>query len=138
MNFRQRIGNLTAQRVFLLLEALFHLMAARIALGLLPYRLYERLLKVETPVAARIDTVTAKAVGSAVSRMAGMIPWRSDCLPQATAAQWMLRRRKISTRLCIGVALEHEPFHAHAWLVHHSVVLTGRKGHNRFRTIRSY
>jgi hypothetical protein len=38
------------------------------------------------------------------------------CLPRALAAQAMLRRRGIVSRLCLGVAREGEAFAAHAWI----------------------
>jgi Transglutaminase-like superfamily len=129
---------MTARRFFLLIEALLHLAAARLALGVLPFRMYERLLKTRSTTDPGLHATTARAVGSAVHRIAGIVPWRSDCLIQATAAQWMLRRRKVPTRLHIGVAPEQAAVSAHAWLVYESHVLTGRRGHTRFRTIHVY
>jgi hypothetical protein len=38
------------------------------------------------------------------------------CLPRALAAQTMLRRRGIASRLCLGVAREGGALAAHAWL----------------------
>jgi len=40
----------------------------------------------------------------------------SACLPRALAAQAMLRRRGITSRLCIGVAREDGAIAAHAWV----------------------
>lgn len=40
----------------------------------------------------------------------------SSCLPQALAAQAMLRRRGISSRLCLGVAHNEGILAAHAWV----------------------
>jgi hypothetical protein len=138
MNLQQRCRNLTGQRLCLLVEALFHLAAARLALGMLPYRRYERLLGPAPCPAQDFPVVAAQAVGSAVRRAAALVPWRSDCLLQATAALWMLRRRKAAARLHIGVAAGGNPLIAHAWLTYESAVLTGRRGHRRFHTIRTY
>ncbi len=38
------------------------------------------------------------------------------CLPRAVAAQAMLRRRGIISRLCLGVACDDGAFSAHAWI----------------------
>jgi hypothetical protein len=41
---------------------------------------------------------------------------RALCLPRALAAQTMLRRRGIASRLCLGVAREAGELVAHAWV----------------------
>jgi Transglutaminase-like superfamily len=47
----------------------------------------------------------------------GASTWMSAaCLPRALAAQAMLRRRGIASRLCLGVAREGDALLAHAWV----------------------
>ena len=47
----------------------------------------------------------------------GPKPWmQAACLPRALAAQAMLRRRGVASRLCLGVAREGQELSAHAWL----------------------
>lgn len=49
----------------------------------------------------------------------GAMPWlNAGCLPRALAAQAMLRRRGIASRVCLGVAREAEGSGvlAHAWV----------------------
>jgi Transglutaminase-like superfamily len=49
----------------------------------------------------------------------GPKPWmNAACLPRALAAQAMLRRRGIASRLCLGVTRERDDraLSAHAWL----------------------
>lgn len=47
----------------------------------------------------------------------GAKPWMNAlCLPRALAAQAMLRRRGIASRLCLGVAREGGALAAHAWI----------------------
>jgi hypothetical protein len=44
-------------------------------------------------------------------------PWLNAlCLPRALAVHAMLRRRGISSRLCLGVAREDHALIAHAWV----------------------
>src|SRR5947207_2941389 len=40
----------------------------------------------------------------------------AKCLPRALAAQAMLRRRGIASKLCLGVARENGALSAHAWI----------------------
>ena len=44
-----------------------------------------------------------REVGGIVRTVAFHLPFRAACLPQAMAAQWMLRRRGVSSRLTFGV-----------------------------------
>ncbi len=44
-----------------------------------------------------------RTVGRVVGRVARRLPFEALCLPQAMAAQWMLRRRGVSAHLWIGV-----------------------------------
>lgn len=47
----------------------------------------------------------------------GEKPWmKALCLPRALAAQTMLRRRGIASRLCLGVARDGGALAAHAWI----------------------
>jgi hypothetical protein len=62
----------------------------------------------------------------AIARASRRVPWRSDCLVQALAAQRWLRRTGVETALCVGVSGETaSQFEAHAWLMHGDDVITG-------------
>lgn len=57
---------------------------------------------------------------------ARLVPWRSDCLVQAMAAQRWLRREGRQTQLVIGVHKDPAGrFEAHAWLRCGMVTVTG-------------
>ncbi len=57
----------------------------------------------------------AKKVGS-LSRIAGSyLPVNSSCLRQSLLVWWLLRRRGLLAKLCIGVS-KHQGFSAHAWV----------------------
>jgi len=47
------------------------------------------------------------------------------CLPRALAAQAMLRRRGIASRLCLGVARDGRSLAAHAWVEIGQQVIVG-------------
>jgi hypothetical protein len=74
----------------------------------------------------------------AVTEAVTWVPWaietvgpkrwmRAACLARALAAQAMLRRRGVASRLCLGVAREGEALSAHAWLElgHNNIVVGG-------------
>ncbi|MFN3864133.1 MAG: lasso peptide biosynthesis B2 protein [Erythrobacter sp.] len=59
-------------------------------------------------------------------RLSARLPWRSDCLVQAIAAQNWLAARRLAGEIQIGVERPADgPFGAHAWLVHEGMVITG-------------
>lgn len=123
----RRLG---AGRVLLIAEASFWLIAARAAVGLLPFRRVARwlgrpaapsALSAPPPRAGpdREATLVSWAVRFAAARLPGAV-----CLPQAMAARAMLRRRGIAATLHLGVWRDHataiqadpDTPPAHAWL----------------------
>jgi hypothetical protein len=53
-------------------------------------------------------------------------PLGSTCLTRALAAQLLLRRSGIASRLCIGVKRDHQrKFEAHAWLERDGEIILG-------------
>jgi hypothetical protein len=87
------------------------------------------------------DLNLARSVGQAVRSAANYTPWKSACLPQAVAAQWMLKRRHVAGTLYLGVAKDEakpEKLAAHAWLRCGHIILTGREGHRRFTIVATF
>lgn len=126
----------------LLLEALSLLGLARLAVLAIPFKwLAVSFGKHGTESGEQISVVDlqqARMVGQAIRSAAGNTPWESVCLPQAVAAQWMLKRRHISGTLYLGVAKDEinpEELTAHAWLRCGNLILTGREGHRRFTVV---
>ena len=78
------------------------------------------------PLSASDRDELVKRVATAMPRAASRVPWRSDCLVQALAAERWLGRYGVAADLCIGARKdEHSQFHAHAWLKVGDVVVTG-------------
>jgi hypothetical protein len=63
-------------------------------------------------------------VAYAIPRIGARVPWRSDCLVQALAAQRWLEGNGIATTLTIGVRNDGA-FAAHAWLEVGGEIVTG-------------
>ena len=101
----------------MLVEAVFMLLAAKLAIRVLPAarllswagrepRNQRRFANPELPALA------AKVVTEA----APLRCIKAACLPQALSLQAMLRRRGIQSRLCLGVARNGQRLAAHAWV----------------------
>ena len=97
--------------------------------------------KADGPVNARIVSGIVERVAFAIPAIALRVPWRSDCMVQAMAAQSWLARYKIPSTMTIGVrkdapsalgpsalgssALGPSGFGAHAWLAVGDFLVTG-------------
>lgn len=109
-------------------QAFIRLVRARIAFG----RLAARELPARNAAAARADRaeladeLLADRIGFVIVRLAKRLPWRSDCMIQAIAAQEWLAGKGMASEIRIGVERPHDgPFAAHAWLVRKERVITG-------------
>ncbi len=133
----RRFAQVDGRRRALAVEAVLCLLAARLALILIPFpRLAGRLgtfVPPSDPRAARrpFDAVPEQAklaqeIGWAVTRAARHVPFKAVCLPQAMAAQVMLRRRGVASVMHFGAGRgTDKPLDAHAWLDAAGVEVTG-------------
>ncbi len=64
----------------------------------------------------------------AVEALSRRLPWRSQCLEQALAAQMLLCRRKIPHTLYFGARLKEGRLEAHAWVRCGGRLVTGDIG----------
>lgn len=129
----------------LLLEAFILLGAARSCVLLFPMKwlvktLGNHMKDDQTPLAPKA-VETARMVGRTVRSAAAWTPWESACLPQAVAAKWMLKRRRIPATVYLGVMKDEtkpEKMAAHAWLRCGGLILTGAGGHQRFTVVSTF
>lgn len=122
---------LGGRRGLLVAEASLLLLAARIAVAVLPFRRVAQWLG--TPVAPSALPAPARRerpnddatmVSWAIRFAAGRLPVEAVCLPQAMAARTMLKRRGIAATVHLGVWRDHgkavkidpDAPPAHAWL----------------------
>jgi hypothetical protein len=132
-----RFGEVDSRRRALVVEAVAHLLAARLALLLVPFPRLARGLGTFVPPAdartaqAQAGTTPEQArlagdVGWAVTRAARYVPFKAVCLPQAMAARVMLKRRGVASVMHFGAAKgQDKPLDAHAWLDAAGVEVTG-------------
>jgi hypothetical protein len=108
-------------------EAAFALAVASVAIRVLDQPRIVRLLGKPVSPEALITGppgADARLVGRAVERVAAHLPWHPQCLPQAVATRWMLRRRGIGCEAHLGVT-GTDPLEAHAWITVHGAVVQG-------------
>jgi hypothetical protein len=142
--WRRWIG-LTAQERWLLWEAACTLALARGAVLTIPFRTIAARLGMTHTKAHRDLSASQEALAQQISwsvrALARYTPWDSNCLAQAIAARFMLRRRGIPCTLFLGVAkatFQPARLEAHAWVTCGNTVLTGAPGHERFTVIATY
>jgi len=133
----RKFAQVGGRRRILVVEAVLCLAASRVALIFIPFpKLAGRLgtfVPPSDPRAARAKAGAtpeqirlAQEIGWAVTRSARWAPFRAVCLPQAMAAQFMLRRRGVTSVMHFGAGKGTEkPLNAHAWLDAAGVEVTG-------------
>jgi hypothetical protein len=139
----ERYWQMPTARKLLLCEALAALALARLAMALLPFRRIAAWLG--TPGTESVQrftneqTLTAEAVGQAVTAVARRVPWDGRCLAQALAASGMLRRRGMEGTVSFGVRQgQSAGFDAHAWLRIGSSIVTGAPAHEQFKAFTTF
>jgi hypothetical protein len=126
-----------------LAESAVRLTAAAIVVACVPFRRLAATLgpaKTESPmqVAEGVER-TAKYVRWAVELTCDRLPFDVSCLAQALAARTMLRRRRITSTLYMGVdSKARGPLRAHAWLRCGSVIVTGEEGYEAYATVATF
>jgi len=118
----RRFRSQPCERRALLLEAAFWLVAARLAIWLVPFsRIARHMGGMRQPEPASEHSIARQApahdVSWAIERVAPALPLKMVCLPRALAAWQMLRRRGAPARLHFGI-VRTNPIQkqAHAWL----------------------
>lgn len=72
------------------------------------------------------DPALVARIAYVIPRISARVPWRSDCVIQAMAAQDWLAEHGLESEIRIGVERPADgKFGAHAWLVHREMIVTG-------------
>lgn len=72
------------------------------------------------------DLRLVERIAYVIPRLGEYLPWRSDCVPQALAAQRWLSAKSVASVIRIGVERPQDgEFGAHAWLVVGERIVTG-------------
>ena len=102
-----------------LLAAWFWLPFFWLGLRVLGLPRLQALLQSRPPVAQLVQVLmlpAIQALGEAVNIAARHLPFPATCLTRSLLLGWLLRRRGVHSKLCIGVRLTHGALEAHAWV----------------------
>jgi Transglutaminase-like superfamily len=114
-----------------LAEAFFELCVARFKVSFVPFQVYKRGLGEHMHTTShqgfQSEHLFAKQFKWAIQKMAGVTPFKSNCMVQAVAAKAVFKKRGLATTLYIGVAKGQEAQQKlnHAWLRSGSLIVTG-------------
>jgi hypothetical protein len=98
-------------------EALFLIPLAALAVNLLPAnRILAWSAKPPRVIRRFADPELPDQVAPAVQARPAWFNLAAPCLPTALVAQFMLRRRGVASKLCLGVRRDASALAAHAWL----------------------
>lgn len=132
-----------------LAEAVVSVSIATFVVKLIPYRYWGRFVgELGGSVPPHVDehkVRMAKDIGKAVKAATGRLPFEAVCLPQALAASWMMRWRKIPGVLYLGIRKSDDgkegssdSMDLHAWLESGSQDITGGELAERYRVLAQY
>jgi hypothetical protein len=116
-------------RILLLLEAVCHLLLARIMLQIFPFRRLRKYFnRLPRNSAGLPDTERGRIrdeIRWAIDAAASRLPGQTACFPRGIAAQAMCRKRGIQATLCYGATnLPAKGLTAHVWVMdgNHGIV----------------
>jgi hypothetical protein len=92
---------------------------ARLAIALVPLRLWRDGLGYRPATARPVDPDRARLLAAHVERAARRLPFETKCLARAVALSWAMRARGIAHELVIAVrpqAARHGTDDLHAWI----------------------
>lgn len=73
-----------------------------------------------------------------VKSIAKKLPFRAQCFEQALALQILLKKKKIPSEIVFGLHSQKDKLAAHAWCVCNGITLSGEKGKEQFKVIKSF
>lgn len=143
-NPRQTFLRLRWADRFLLLEAALWLAVARAAVVFLPFRVISRRLGEHMAESATGETPSTRdlirRVKWSITAISRRAPWRCLCLERSIAAKMMLRARRVSNTLYLGVTRNRERgrLDAHAWLRSGPHAVTGGDGRGHYAIVSTF
>jgi hypothetical protein len=126
----------------LLVEAVYNLAVASLAIKALPFRKVvgraEREVSRLEPCSA-LPEVQIKRMVWAIEACARLLPWRTVCFQKGLALHWMLQRRGVRTVLHYGVAQDPERgLVAHVWVTQGEKAIIGAEEAPNFTCLASF
>jgi hypothetical protein len=138
----QKLWRLSGRDRLLLVEAIFWLALAWVAIAALPFRQVGLLASVrvrreEPPFGERAAVV--ERIRWAIGACARRVPWRAKCFEQGLAAHLMLRRRGVLSVLYYGAAPHQQRgLSAHVWVRHGDIDVVGGEAASRYALLATF
>jgi hypothetical protein len=138
----RKLRRLSWQDRLLLLEAVYWLAVARIAIAVLPFRhvglLAARPIRRPTP-PHQVRLKKVRGVRWAIVTTSERVPWRALCFQQGLAAQLMLRLRGVPSVLYYGAAQNDQiGLFAHVWVRDGNVDVIGCEIASRYAVLATF
>jgi hypothetical protein len=138
----QKFWRQSGQDRLLLLEATLWLAVAALATAGLPFRYVRHLAAIRTTrpeLPRQMRFTEATRIRWAILACARRVPWRAMCFQQGLAAQIMLRRRGVPSRLYYGVAPnDQRGISAHVWVRDGDINIIGAEIASRFAPLAAF
>ena len=126
----------------LLIESLFLVAFIGLALRIVPFRFFRKIIAARLTAEDRKKSVDWKKINPIVRsvRSASRFVPLATCLPQALAAMFLIKTAGQSSNLKIGVAKDDKQhFKAHAWLEINGRIIIGKLPlHSEYKVLDSY
>jgi hypothetical protein len=134
------LNRLNIHKTALLVEAGLFLIASKLLLSLVPFRLLSNLLgdamAESSQMVSHPDELLLTEVAWALKAFGLRLVWSRKCLLQAMAASWMLRRRGLNSTLYLGVCKDDaNTLAAHAWVRAGGNIVVGAETQLDFRVV---
>lgn len=129
MNRLRKFCRLKWKEKLLFCESLFLNLYVGALLKVIPFRWIPRLFRSPQFAVGTLQPEVVENVKVAVRQAGWISPWKNRCLVSSLTARYMLRRRRISSELYLGMAKnEAGRMIAHAWLVSCSTEIVEKNG----------
>jgi hypothetical protein len=141
VNTAQKLLRLSGRDRLLLVETIFWLALACVAVAVLPFRHVGCLaaLPIRRPETKESQAAAVKRVRWAIVACARRVPWRAMCFEQGLAAQFMLRRRGVPSVLYYGAAPDdRRGLSAHVWVRDGDVNVIGGEAYLRYAVLATF
>lgn len=111
------------------------LFSVRLMTLIVPYKSYSKLLNLKQCEGNNGKHKTiAMNYGRRVNLISNILPFKTPCLTQVITAQWLLKLRRISTTIVLGLKKNEETgeLEAHAWCKYGELIINGEEDRGGF------
>jgi len=125
----RKFGELPWKEQLLFSEAYFLHLTTGLILKVIPFRWIARVFSSRQSSVGSPQSEEVKLIKVAIQRAGRFSPWRNKCLVSSLVARRMLKKRKIPSKLSLGVAKDAAgKTMAHAWISSGEAEVTGKQG----------